>query len=131
LIRFALLLGLEIVGVTYAARSLGAELNLYMATRHAQDSAVALAHLQRAYDLAWFDHKTRGAYAQFFVRFRFYELRREAIAAIERELTFNPFAADLLAPLAAYKLADGDTDGARAVAGRLRTLRPQARLEWD
>lgn len=91
--------------------------------------AEAIQRLDRAQALFPYDRNIQGAKAYYFTATRLYDMRHEAIAAIEEHLKVNPFSADLWTALVAYKLADGDEAGAELAVEQVKKLRPGVTLE--
>lgn len=108
---------------------MGAESAVYLAKTQARTVGETLAYLDRAKLIFPYDRNVRSAKAYYFTSMRFYDMRKEAIAAIEEQLKVNPFAADLWTALAAYKLADGDEAGAEDAIKQVQKLRVGVKLE--
>ena len=110
--------------MSFAYRSIYAEVEYGAATYASRTPAEVLAHHARARGLAPWNHGIRAGAAYFFTGFKLYDFRYQAIATIEDELKVNPYAADLLVALGAYKLASKDEAGAMAALERVKKLRP-------
>lgn len=99
--------------------------------KHSRTVGDSLFFLDQARFIFPYDRNARSAKAYYFTAVRLYDLRREAITAIEEQLKDNPFSGDLWAALAAYKLADGDEKGAEAAVQQIQKLRVGVKLEKD
>lgn len=85
--------------------------------------------LDRAQALFPYERNMQVAKAYYFTSVRLYTLRKEAITTLEQTLKVDPFAVDLWTALAAYKIADGDDEGAELALNQVVKLRPGTTLE--
>ena len=127
-LRFSLSATFVAIGVTCSIRAIGADFEFLIAQKIATNMDDALLHLRKAKVLWPYDHNIRASQAYFYTAFRFYDRRKEAMAAIEEELRVNPFAADLWVALMAYRLADGDEPGAMQAVEKIKKLRKGVEL---
>lgn len=116
------------VGMSFAYRSLCAEAEFAAAVYTSKNADEVLAHHTKARLFAPWNHGIRAGAAYFFTSYRRYDDRYRAIATLEQELKFNPFAADLWMALAAYKLASQDPEGAEKAVEHVQKLRRNAVL---
>ena len=116
------------IGMSFAFRSISAEAEFAAATMVSESPAEIVAHHRRARALAPWNHGIRGGEAYFYTAYSLYDLRYQAVRAIEEELKINPFAADLWTALAAYKLAMQDQAAAEAALKRVQALRPGTKI---
>lgn len=126
--RLSCLVLFAAVGLSFAFRAISAEAEFAAATMVSDSIPKLVAHHQRARALAPWNHGIRGGEAYFYTAYSIYDLRYQAVRAIEEELRINPFAADLWAALAAYKLAMQDQAAAEAALKHVQALRPGTKL---